>query len=71
MKRIVPRQSSLIVPDPTLQGQMKLVSKEAFYAVPEFSWWEIFGLMGVPPPKGVKPPTVLKFNVAPEELEEC
>ena len=56
VKRVVPEQSELIIPDPTLAGQMMLRSKEAFEAVPEFSWWEIFGIIGVPPPKGVKAP---------------
>ena len=56
VQRIVPAQSSLVVPDPTLKGQMMLVSKEAFYGLPEFSWWEIFGIVGVPAPKGCKAP---------------
>ena len=62
VQRIVPAQSSLVVPDPTLKGQMKLTSKEAFYALPEFSWWEIFGIMGVPAPNGCKDPNAPKVG---------
>ena len=56
VKRIVPATSALIIPDPTLPGQMMLESVAAWEKVPEFSWWEIFGILGVPPPKGVKAP---------------
>ena len=71
VQRIVPAQSNLVIPDPTLKGQMMLASREAFNQVPFFSWWEIFGIMGVPPPKGVKPPAVVKLAPAMrEELEE-
>ena len=38
VKRVVPTASSLVVPDPTLPGQMMLTSEAAFLAVPEFSW---------------------------------
>ena len=52
--RMVPAKKDLLVPDPTLPGKMMLTCKEDFDALPEFSWWEIFTIMGVAVPEGVK-----------------
>ena len=52
--RMVPAKKHLLVPDPTLPGKMMLTCKEDFDALPEFSWWEIFTIMGVAVPEGVK-----------------
>jgi hypothetical protein len=56
LKVVRPTVSSLVVPDPTLPGQLMMTSKAEYMALPEFSWWEIFSFAGVSAPKWAKPP---------------
>ena len=51
--------SSLVIPDPTGEDMLMLTSREAFYALPEWSWWEIFTMVGSEPPKWAKKPANL------------
>ncbi len=72
LKVIKPTHSSLVIDDPTMPGVAMHTTKELFFALPEFSWWEIFTFAGVAPPKGVKRPAVLRMGVhVVEDLEEC
>ena len=65
VQRIVPATSSLVIEDPTGENQLKVTSKADFEALPLFSWWELFGIMGVKPPKGCKPPKQLAIENGP------
>ena len=47
--RIVPAISSLVIEDPTCPGSVMVKSKADFDALPIFSWWELFGIMGLKP----------------------
>ena len=56
IRSIQPTQSELVIPDPTADDQYMLRSKDEFFNLPEWSWWEIFTMVGAEPPKWAKRP---------------
>ncbi len=59
IRTVEPTTCELVVPDPTLPGVVMLRSQAAYEALPWWSWWEIFTMVGVEPPKWAKKPASL------------
>ncbi len=59
IREIKPTLSELVIPDPTGEDMLMLRSKEAYFNLPEWSWWEIFTMTGAEPPKWAKRPASL------------
>jgi hypothetical protein len=57
IKEVKPTTCELIIPDPTSADIFMIRSYREFMALPEWSWWEIFTMVGATPPKWAKPPT--------------
>ena len=65
LQRYVPATRSLVIEDPMGENQLKVTSKADFEALPLLSWWELFGIIGVKPPKGCNPPKLLAMENGP------
>jgi hypothetical protein len=50
-----PEDEAAFEEDPLQPGTQRL-KDEVLPMLPSFSWWEIFGMVNIPPPKGVKKP---------------
>ena len=55
IRTIEPTPCELVSEDPTLPGVLMLRSQQDFEALPLWSWWEIFTMVGATPPKWAKP----------------
>ena len=56
IKEVKPTLSELVIPDPTGEDMLMLRSKDEYFNLPEWSWWEIFTMVGAEPPKWAKRP---------------
>ena len=56
---IDPNGASVFQDDP-MDRTSKMVIPEIYDSLPTFSWWEIFGMINIPAPKGVTKPALLR-----------
>ena len=59
IREVKPTLSELVIPDTTGEDMLMLRSKEEYFNLPEWSWWEIFTMVGAEPPKWAKRPASL------------